>query len=65
MLQPYIEQATDDQKFIDSVDPKWSGALPATFIYDRSGKRVKSFLREIDVQELEAFVKKLLNRILV
>ena len=24
--------------FINAFDPKWSGALPATFIYDSDGK---------------------------
>ena len=30
----------DDQSFINGLDPKWSGALPATFAYDASGRRV-------------------------
>jgi thiol-disulfide isomerase/thioredoxin len=57
--QPYIKQAADDQRFIDAVDPKWSGALPATFVYDRSGKRVKSFFGEVDIRELESLIDKL------
>src|SRR5437762_8158135 len=28
----------DDMRFINGLDPKWSGALPATFVYDRDGK---------------------------
>ncbi len=27
----------DDQKFIEAVDKSWSGAVPYTLIYDRSG----------------------------
>lgn len=57
--ESYIKQAIDDQKFIDSIDPKWSGALPATFVYDRSGKRVKSFYGVVDFHELESLVAKL------
>jgi thiol-disulfide isomerase/thioredoxin len=26
-----------DAEFIDGIDPRWSGALPATFLYDRGG----------------------------
>jgi thiol-disulfide isomerase/thioredoxin len=26
-----------DAEFIDGIDPRWSGALPATFVYDRGG----------------------------
>jgi thiol-disulfide isomerase/thioredoxin len=27
----------DDMEFIDRLEPRWSGALPATFIYDSGG----------------------------
>jgi thiol-disulfide isomerase/thioredoxin len=27
----------DDMKFINTLNPKWSGALPATFVYDGQG----------------------------
>ncbi len=49
----YIKKTTDDQKFINSVDQKWSGALPATFVYDRSGKRVQSFFGELSMGQVE------------
>ena len=52
----YIKQAVNDEKFIDAIDPKWSGALPATFVYDRSGKRVKSFVGEVSIPDLERAV---------
>jgi thiol-disulfide isomerase/thioredoxin len=55
----YIKQTTDDHKFIDSVDPKWSGALPATFVYDRSGKLIKSFYGIVDIGQLETLIKTL------
>lgn len=55
----YIKNAADDDKFINGIDPKWSGALPATFIYDRSGKRVKSFFGEVAMKDLEAAVSSL------
>jgi thiol-disulfide isomerase/thioredoxin len=55
----YIKKANDDDAFINAFDPKWSGALPATFIYDRSGKRVKSFIGEVEMKELEAIAGKL------
>ena len=29
-----------DQEFIDGLDRRWSGALPATIVYDRAGRRV-------------------------
>ena len=56
----YVKHATNDEKFIDAIDPKWSGALPALFLYDRQGRLVKSFVGETDMAALEAAVKKLL-----
>jgi thiol-disulfide isomerase/thioredoxin len=32
----YIKQG-DDMEFINKLDPRWSGALPATFVYDAGG----------------------------
>jgi len=52
--------AKDDDKFINSVDPKWSGALPALFLYDRQGKLVKSFIGETELAVIEAAIRKIL-----
>jgi hypothetical protein len=56
----YIEQAADDDRFIDAIDPKWGGALPALFLYDRAGHKVRSFIGETDMATLERAVLKLL-----
>jgi len=29
-----------DQRFIDTLNPAWSGSIPATFVYDAAGRRV-------------------------
>lgn len=34
---PSYIKAEKDQQFIDALDKRWSGALPATFIYDGAG----------------------------
>jgi thiol-disulfide isomerase/thioredoxin len=56
----YWKKADDDDKFYNSIDTKWSGEIPAMFIYDRSGKRVRSFLGETPVKDIEAAIQKLL-----
>jgi thiol-disulfide isomerase/thioredoxin len=56
----YIRRAKDDDKFINAIDPKWSGALPALFIYDRSGHKTKSFIGETPTKDVEAAITKLL-----
>jgi thiol-disulfide isomerase/thioredoxin len=56
----YRKQAKDDDKFIDSIDSKWSGALPALFLYDKNGRKIKSFVGETDMATVEAAIRKLL-----
>ena len=34
----YIKKAGHDEAFINAVSDGWSGALPATFVYDAGGK---------------------------
>jgi thiol-disulfide isomerase/thioredoxin len=35
-FRTYLKEQ-DDQTFIDTLDTRWSGALPASFLYDRNG----------------------------
>jgi thiol-disulfide isomerase/thioredoxin len=56
----YLKIAKNDDQFINSIDPKWSGALPALVLYDRTGKKVKMFVGETNLNALEAQIVKLL-----
>lgn len=56
----YLKQAANDEKFISSIEGKWSGALPALFLYDKAGKKANSFIGETDLKVLEAAITKLL-----
>ena len=61
VLSPaYIKRAKNDEKFINSVDPKWTGALPGLFLYDRGGRLVKAFIGETDMEALERAVREIL-----
>jgi thiol-disulfide isomerase/thioredoxin len=57
----YIKRARSDDQFIDSIDPEWSGALPALFLFDRAGRKAKSFIGETDIKLIEASLKTLLT----
>mgnify|MGYP001269895390 CR=1 FL=1 len=57
----YIKHTADDDRFISSVDPKWSGALPALYSYDRNGKPAFSFIGETEAPELERKIQQLLK----
>jgi thiol-disulfide isomerase/thioredoxin len=56
----FVKQVKADDAFIDSVDKKWSGALPALFLYDRSGHRATSFVGEVEISDIEHAIDKLL-----
>ena len=56
----YQKSAKNDEKFIDSVDHSWSGALPAMFLYDRQGRRARSFIGETDAAVIEKAIRSLL-----
>jgi thiol-disulfide isomerase/thioredoxin len=55
----YLKQAADEDRFLDAIDPKWGGALPALFLYDRAGHKVRSFIGETDMATLERAIQKL------
>lgn len=57
----YIKQTEDDELFINAVNPKWSGALPTTLIYDPSGRLVEMNVEQLNFFELEKIVKPLLR----
>lgn len=56
----YLKKVKNDDKFIVSIDPKWSGALPALVLYDKTGKKVKTFVGETPLATVKAEVQKLL-----
>lgn len=56
----YRHNFRDFGAFIDTVNPKWGGGIPATFIYDRSGKLVASWQGATQFEEFETTVKPLL-----
>ena len=58
---PFFQDHSEDHdRFIDSVDPAWSGALPALFLYDRTGRLARYFPGEAGLSEIEAAIRKLL-----
>jgi cytochrome c biogenesis protein CcmG/thiol:disulfide interchange protein DsbE len=59
----YIREVDDDDKFAASIDPKWSGdsgALPALFLYDRSGRQAQAFIGDTSMKIIQAALEKLL-----
>ena len=57
----YLLNAPDPELSIKMVDPKWSGALPATFLYDAKGEIVFKHFGRFNTAELRAAVEKLVG----
>jgi len=60
-MPAYLLNVPDPDQIISTVDPKWSGALPATFLYDAEGKVVFKHFGRIKPLELRAAIEKVLG----
>lgn len=58
----YIKESGDDEKFINAVNRKWTGAVPSTLIYGKNGELVKMKVEESSLAELERIIKPLLEK---
>src|SRR3954465_11075362 len=59
---PAFIKRGNDMTFIDALDPKWQGALPATFLFDGRGAKKQSWLGSVTYDQLRTRVSGLLNR---
>jgi thiol-disulfide isomerase/thioredoxin len=50
-----------DEEFINGVHVKWSGALPATFFYDREGRMAATLVGEHSRPEFDKVIQQLLQ----
>jgi thiol-disulfide isomerase/thioredoxin len=60
-MPAYLLNVPDPDQIISFVDPKWSGALPATFLYDAEGNVVFKYFGRFKPLELRAAIEKLLG----
>jgi thiol-disulfide isomerase/thioredoxin len=60
-LPAYLLHANDSDVAINLVDQTWSGELPATFLYDRSGNVVFKHKGRVHAAELRAALDKALK----
>jgi len=58
----YIKRTKDDEAFINAIDEKWSGAIPATFIYDTNGTLVKRLVAQQSFETFSAALRRLLPK---
>ncbi len=60
-MPAYLLNVSDPDQIISAIDPRWSGALPATFLYDAQGKVVFKHFGRIKPLELRAAIEKLVG----
>lgn len=58
---PTFAKAQGDQDFIDGLDTRWSGALPASLLFDRKGRKVAFWEGKASYEKLLGEVKPLLD----
>jgi len=54
----YLLNVADPEPAINLVDSEWSGALPATFLYDNQGKVVYKHFGRVNPDELRGAIEK-------
>ncbi len=52
-VQAFVKHG-DDTTFINGMDPRWTGALPASFLYDGRGAKRRFWPGPVTARELEA-----------
>jgi peroxiredoxin len=61
-FEVYVQDVDDPEEMIRQIGSEWSGALPATFVYDKEGRLSYSSLGIIDRDKLTAALETALNQ---
>jgi thiol-disulfide isomerase/thioredoxin len=55
----YVIKVIEPEDFINLLNKEWSGAIPATFIYNEKGNQIKYLIGRQRYKEFEAVIKNL------
>jgi thiol-disulfide isomerase/thioredoxin len=58
----YVADFSSQDSLINKLNPEWSGAVPATFIFDKNGKQQKFLLGKQTSHQFKYAVDELLNK---
>jgi len=61
-MPAYLLNAPDQEAAMNAVDPQWSGALPATFLFDSKNQIVFKRMKRVNEAELRAAIEKTLTQ---
>ncbi|MGA7160577.1 MAG: TlpA disulfide reductase family protein [Bacteroidota bacterium] len=57
----YVADVKKDEDFINALNPAWSGAVPATFIFDAHGKQQKFMFGQKNYETFKADIDTAVN----
>lgn len=61
-MPAYLLNVPDPEPAIAAVDSRWSGSLPATFLYNAKGEVVYKHFGRVDPNELRAAIDKVVKK---
>jgi thiol-disulfide isomerase/thioredoxin len=61
-MPAYLLDVNDPEPAIKLMDPRWSGALPATFLYNEKGEEVFKHYGRVDATELRSAIEKVVKK---
>ena len=59
--QTYLKDDRDEP-FINAIWTEWSGALPATIVYNKSGNKIAAFERPAHYEEFRELAQQAINQ---
>ncbi|MFD2513265.1 hypothetical protein ACFSRY_05260 [Pontibacter locisalis] len=54
----WLLDETDANTWIDKLEPRWSGAIPATMLFNNKRRQYHFVERELKENELQALIKR-------
>jgi thiol-disulfide isomerase/thioredoxin len=57
----YLLKVIDPEDFINLLNEEWSGAIPATFIYDENGDQKEMLIGKQTYEQFETAIKKVID----
>lgn len=61
-MPAYLLNVTDPEPAIELVDPRWSGSLPATFLYNEKGEMVYRHIGRVYTPHLREAIEKVVKK---
>ena len=58
----YRKKQGGEDAFVSAVLPGWTGSIPASFFYDKSGKQIGNFVGSASRDKYEAAIRTLLSK---